>query len=260
MPRLPKPRAESVAGSQHFSAAVGNVGVDWRAAPVGRVGPLPLRWNLHSSDTIMRYQSRTRRQSSRERRAPAEAGASSSPSRSATPASRGPPCCSAAPGPVRGWGELLAAAVGSADSREPPCRSTAPGPVRGWAALLAAAVGSADSREPQCRPAAPGPVRGWGGLLAAAVGSVGASCTHIASPQRCLCPAAATRLPATHASSRGPPQSSAGTMALWARLAPLISRLEPHRVTLFRLTEHCSRWSPNLARFRVQDSAPTAEC
>ena len=231
MPRLPKPRAESVAGSQHFSAAVGNVGVDWRAAPVGRVGPLPLRWNLHSSDTIMRYQSRTRRQSSRERRAPAEAGASSSPSRSATPASRGPPCCSAAPGPVRGWGELLAAAVGSADSREP-----------------------------QCRPAAPGPVRGWGGLLAAAVGSVGASCTHIASPQRCLCPAAATRLPATHASSRGPPQSSAGTMALWARLAPLISRLEPHRVTLFRLTEHCSRWSPNLARFRVQDSAPTAEC
>ena len=92
------------------------------------------------------------------------------------------------------------------------------------------------------------------------VGSVGASCTHPASPQRCLCPAAATRLSATHASSRAPPQSSAGTMALWARLAPLISRLEPHRVTLFRLTEHCSRWSPNLARFRVQDSAPTTEC
>ncbi len=25
-------------------------------------------------------------------------------------------------------------------------------------------------------------------------------------------------------------------------------------------TEHCSRWSPNLARIRVQDSAPTTEC
>jgi len=30
--------------------------------------------------------------------------------------------------------------------------------------------------------------------------------------------------------------------------------------TLLCPTEHCSRWSPNLSRFRVQDSAPTTEC